>query len=57
MTQKTIWLVIEQGAGIIHHAFELYSDAIAKMESLKEETGFDCFELQEIDFNDFNYKK
>jgi hypothetical protein len=51
MTQKTIWLVIEQGAGIIHHAFELYSDAIAKMESLKEETGFDCFELQELNLN------
>ena len=49
MTTKTIWLVIEQGANIIHHAFELYSDAVTYMEEKEEETGFRCFELQELD--------
>lgn len=48
MTQKTIWLVIEQGAGMIHHAFYFYSDAIQFAENLKIQTGFDCYELQEV---------
>lgn len=50
MKTKTIWLVIEQGAGIIHHAFISYSDAVTYMEEKEEETGLKCFELQEVDF-------
>ena len=47
--KQTIWLVIEQGAGIIHTSFKLYSDAIAYIEKIENETGFNCYELQEID--------
>jgi hypothetical protein len=47
--QRTIWLVIEQGVGFIHHAFTLYSDALEFAENLKKETGFDCYELHELD--------
>jgi hypothetical protein len=49
MGKKTIWLVIENGAGVIHTAFNLYADAIAKMNELKNESGFECYELHEID--------
>jgi len=49
MKQKTIWLVIEQGAGIIHKAFNYYEEANLFVQSLKNETGFDCYEIQELD--------
>jgi len=49
MKQKTIWLVIEQGAGITHKAFFSYADALTCIENLKNELGYDCFELHEIE--------
>lgn len=49
MENKTIWLVIEQGAGITHKGFYKYADALAFIETLKIETGFDCYELHELE--------
>ena len=48
--EKTIWLVIEQGVGIIHKAFENKIDALSFVEVLKKDAGHDCFELQAIDY-------
>ena len=50
MEEKNIWLVIEQGVGIIHKAFEIKQDAEKFVEFLKADTGFDCFEIQALDF-------
>jgi hypothetical protein len=48
--EKNIWLVIEQGAGIIHQAFVNKEDAQALVQRLKKETGFeDCYEIKALD--------
>jgi hypothetical protein len=47
--ETNIWLVIEQGAGVIHKAFEIKQDAEKFVEWLKADTGFDCFEIQALD--------
>ena len=46
---KTIYIVIEQGAGIIHKAFFTRVDAILFIEVLIEQLGYDCFEIQDLD--------
>jgi hypothetical protein len=47
---KNIWLVIEQGAGMIHKAFMNKKDAEALDERLNKETGFeDCYEIKALD--------
>ena len=40
-----IYLIFEIGAGIIHGAFYNMEDALAKIEILKEQSGYDCFEI------------
>jgi hypothetical protein len=47
---KTIYIVIEQGAGIVHRAFESIKDATQFAANLQEQTGFDCYEVQSLDF-------
>ena len=51
MKTKSIWLVIELGAGVTHKAFFLYSDAVAYVEVLKEQLDYDCFEIHEVEIN------
>lgn len=46
----TIYLVIEQGAGIVHKAFESITDATDFSIQLQKETGFDCYEVQPVRF-------
>jgi hypothetical protein len=49
--EKTIWLVFENGAGIMHKAFENRVDALALVEVLKAETGFeDAFDIVPITY-------
>jgi hypothetical protein len=49
--EKTIWLVFENGAGIMHKAFEHRVDALALIEVLKVETGFvDAFDIVPITY-------
>jgi hypothetical protein len=48
--ETNIWLVIEQGAGMIHKAFVNKTDAEALVQRLKKETGFeDCYEIKALD--------
>jgi hypothetical protein len=47
--KKSIWIVIEQGAGITHKAFNYYADALQFIENLKEQLGYDSFELYEVE--------
>jgi hypothetical protein len=47
--EKTIYIVIEQGAGIIHKAFYKRVDALSFVEVLKEQLCFDCFVIQALD--------
>lgn len=47
--EKTIWLVIEIGAGILHKAFDDKAEALKLVEILKAETGFiEAFEIVPI---------
>ena len=48
--EKTIYIVIEQGSGIVHRGFEKYADALECVEELKKETGFECYEIQELEY-------
>jgi hypothetical protein len=49
--EKTIWLVFENGAGIMHKAFEHRVDALALVEVLQAETGFiEAFEIIPITY-------
>lgn len=49
--EKTIWLVFENGAGTMHKAFENRADAIALVEVLKLQTGFDdAFDIVPITY-------
>ena len=49
--EKTIWLVFENGAGIMHKCFEHRVDALALVEVLKAETGFiEAFEIIPITY-------
>lgn len=43
--ETTIWLVIEQGAGLVHKAFEDKADAIVFAEKLKKDEDMDCFDV------------
>lgn len=47
---EIIFVVIEQGSGIIHKAFKKYSDMLDYIEELKKETGFDCYEFHELEY-------
>ena len=47
---KTIYLVIEQGAGIVHKSFESILDATEFATNKHKETGFDVFEVQPLEF-------
>ena len=47
---KKIYLVIEQGAGIIHMGFESEKDAEDFADELKNQTGWDCYEVQKLNF-------
>jgi len=49
--EKTIWLVIEQGAGTIHKAFESKDDAIVFADILKITEGMECFEVKPVDYH------
>lgn len=48
MKEQTIYLVIEQGAGITHSAYTLkeFAEKEAKQRSI--ETELDCFEVQPL---------
>ena len=48
-TTKNIWVVIEQGVGTIHKAFENEEQGKLYVEILKMNYDLDCFELQEIE--------
>lgn len=48
--EKTVYVLIEQGAGILHKVFECQKDAEIFLEILKEQSGYDCYEVQEIFF-------
>jgi len=48
--EKTIYIVIEHGSGIVHKAFEKKSDAEDCVDELKSETGFECYEIQELEY-------
>lgn len=48
---ETIYLVIEQGAGITHMAFSSQDKAEIYAKQLSFETGFDCFEVQPLTLN------
>jgi len=45
---KKIYVVIEQGAGIIHLGFESEKDADDYVDQLKKETGWDCYEVLKL---------
>jgi hypothetical protein len=45
-----IFLVIEQGAGIIHMAFQNEKDASDHAKELQKITGWDCYEVQSVNF-------
>ncbi len=49
-TTKNIYLVLEQGSGIIHRAFEKYLDAEEFIIFLQKTTGFECYEIQSISY-------
>jgi len=46
--EKKVFIVIEQGAGVLHKVFESKNDAQVFVDSLKELTGFEDYEIQEI---------
>lgn len=50
---KTIYLVIEQGAGYIHKAFISEYKAEQHVKQLEQETGFECFEVQNLDLCEY----
>lgn len=45
---KKIYLVIENGAGTIHRAFNEMQKAEEMIEQLKKQTDMDCYEIMEI---------
>lgn len=48
--ETTIWLVIEQGSGIIHKAFQSKDEAIKFADVLKVSEDMDCFEVHPLDY-------
>jgi hypothetical protein len=45
---ESIFIVFEQGAGIIHRAFTDKTDAQAFVDELEAQTEMNCFEIQKI---------
>lgn len=47
--EKQIFLVIEDGTGFIHKAFNLFDSAEKYAEQMSKETGFENFEVVTVD--------
>ena len=45
---KSIFIVIEQGAGKLHSTFEDKADAQAFVDALEAQTEMNCFEIKQI---------
>jgi len=44
-----IYLVMESGASVIHHAYTIKADADKHVENLKKHTEMECYYVQAID--------
>ena len=49
--ETIIYVVIEQGIGMIHKAFEMQVDAIEFADSLNKQEGIDCYEVKPLDYS------
>ena len=45
---KKVYLVFEQGSGIIHHGFFEKDKAEAMIKKLEEQTDMECYEILEV---------